>query len=240
MTEADPSRTSPRAGRWPLGSGAQLTHAVVVSFAIITHFFVGFALIGPALGLTPDRVFDGSSAALLMTAAQGVWGLGLVVGVGLLLIGRLKPADVGWRFHDLGRDVALGALGALLLIVCVLGPAVLAGRLGVGETLATIRGFSPGQRAQILLIGVLAAGTEETVFRGYLQPGLVARLGFPAGLLVGALLFGLYHFPMGLPLGHLASKAVSGVVLGLLRGRDRSLVAPAFAHFLFWQLVGFT
>ncbi|MGE0791721.1 MAG: lysostaphin resistance A-like protein [Sandaracinaceae bacterium] len=227
-------------GRWELGSNAQLLHAVILSVAIISHFIVGFVIVGPALGLGPDEVFGGSVAAILMTIAQGVWGLGVVLGGGLFWIGKVSLRDVGWHTDTLGRDLALGAVGAVVLVLALFGPLVAAGMVDVGETVRGIAGFTLGQRVEILFIGLLAAAIEETTFRGYLQPGLVARLGFPAGLVIGAVIFGLYHLPMGIPPLMLALKCVSGLILGLLRGRDRSLFASGFAHFLFWQLVGFS
>lgn len=226
--------------RWPLGSAGQIAHAVALSLAVVSHFIVGFAIVAPALGLRHDEVFGGSGRALLMTAAQGVWAWGVVIGLGLLRLGRLSLRDLGWRLDALAREVPLGVLGALGLVVVMLGPSVVTHRASVGELLSGIGGFTAGQRAEIVLIGLLAASIEETVFRGYLQPGLVARLGFAKGLAVGALVFGLYHLPMGLPAHAIVTKIASGFVLGALRGRDRSLVPSATAHFLFWQLVGFT
>jgi membrane protease YdiL (CAAX protease family) len=225
-------------GRWGLGSGKQIAHAIAISVLLVTHFIVGFGA-AHAMGLPRDEFFGGSPRAILMGAIQGLWAWGLVIGVGLLVVGRVRLRQVGWHEPPRGRDVAFGLLGAAALLALVFGPLLVSGKLDAAALAQTIAGFSAAQRFEIFLIGLLAASTEETVFRGYLQTGLVARLGFPVGLLLGAVIFAVYHLPMGIPPLHLALKGVSGLVLGLLRGRDRTLWAPAIAHFLFWQIAGF-
>jgi membrane protease YdiL (CAAX protease family) len=223
-----------------MGEPGQIVHAVAVSLALVTHFFFGLGLIGPLLGLRPQDTFNGGWEAITMTLAQGVWGLGLVVGVGLMAVARVGPRDLGWRFDRMPRDVPRGVLGAMLLVALVIAPVIVSGKASIKEVLASMGSFTAGQRVEILLVGTLAALIEETVFRGYLMPGLVARVGFPAGLVLSAIIFGAYHAPLGLPVAALALKVVSGVVLGLVRGRDGSIIPSALAHFLFWQIMGFT
>jgi membrane protease YdiL (CAAX protease family) len=226
------------AWRWRLGSGAQIAHAVAISFFVVSHFIVGFVIVGPLLGV--EDPFEGSAASIVMTAVQGVYGYVVVIGLALMLVNHVKVRELGWRLDQLlGVNIALGIGGAIALVIVMFGPMIALGRVELGETLHTITTFTIGQRVQMALIGLLAATIEETVFRGYLHRGLVERLGFPAGLVLGAIVFGLYHLPMGIPLPAIGAKIASGLVLGALRGKDRSLVAPATAHFVFWQIAGF-
>jgi membrane protease YdiL (CAAX protease family) len=79
---------------------------------------------------------------------------------------------------------------------------------------------------------------EETLLRGYLQPAFIARWGTVAGILMTAAGFALYQLnprPYAL-----AAKFAFGIILGVLKGRDRSLFAPAVAHALLWNIVGTT
>ena len=94
--------------------------------------------------------------------------------------------------------------------------------------------FSAGQRLEALICGLQAAFFEESLYRGYLQPGLAARFGAGVAILVTAAVFSLKHFRFQpLPL---ALFFAYGVIWGLLRHRTHRLWAPGFAHFLNWAV----
>jgi membrane protease YdiL (CAAX protease family) len=97
--------------------------------------------------------------------------------------------------------------------------------------------YSPSQRGLFAIVGVAIALLEESLFRGYLQQELTARVGFPLAMLLTAAVYALYHFPMIQPVS-VAARFGQGLVYGALRGRDRSLVTPALAHALCWAFVG--
>jgi len=88
-----------------------------------------------------------------------------------------------------------------------------------------------------VLIGVEAALTEETLFRGDLQPTLQRTLGRGAGLLLCAVVFALYHLRVSL--WGLLGKTAFGLVFGHLRDRTGRLVSPAVAHWISWTVLGF-
>jgi membrane protease YdiL (CAAX protease family) len=88
-----------------------------------------------------------------------------------------------------------------------------------------------------VLIGIEAALTEETLFRGDLQPTLERILGRGGGLLLTAVLFAVYH--LRFELWGLLGKTAFGLVFGLLRDRTGRLVSPAMAHGLTWTVLGF-
>ena len=101
-----------------------------------------------------------------------------------------------------------------------------------------VRTYSASQRALFFFIGLIAAFSEESIFRGYLQPALTNRFGSAVGIVVTATFFAAYHLQFA-PL-RLLSLALIGLVYGVLRGRDRSLVAPGVAHALCWAVLGAT
>jgi hypothetical protein len=79
---------------------------------------------------------------------------------------------------------------------------------------------------------------EETLFRGYMQPAVQARIGRWLGLATVAVVFAAYHgrFTPAMFLGKLGV----GLVLGGLRDRTRTLWAPAVAHVLQWTVLAMT
>ena len=130
-----------------------------------------------------------------------------------------------------------GILGGIALCAIVLGLMVGAGAEAT-EVLG-VWGSAPAAERLLLimLVGIEAAFTEESLFRGDLQPALQARLGRWPGLVVCAAIFAVYHLRFS-PWG-LAGKAIFGGVFGLLRMRTGRLVAPAVAHWISWAVMGF-
>jgi uncharacterized protein len=85
---------------------------------------------------------------------------------------------------------------------------------------------------------IVAAFTEETLFRGYMQPAVQHKLGRWSGLVVVALVFAAYHgrFAPTMFLGKLGV----GLVLAGLRERTGTLWAAALAHVLQWAILCMT
>ncbi|MDD9946624.1 MAG: CPBP family intramembrane metalloprotease [Myxococcales bacterium] len=224
--------------RWEPASRAQIVHSLILVVGMASTFILGFGVIGPALGLKMDEVFSGSLPAMLTTALMGLYSVGGVVGLGLLLLGRVRPGDLGWRVDQLGRDVVAGLIGVVGLVACML-VVMLGFGLDLDGLFVSITSFTGPQRAQMLLIGVIAALGEESVFRGYLQPALTSRMGPATGIFLGAAIFAIYHVPVTPHAIGITAKFGFGLVLGLLRYRTGSLVPAAVAHWGFWQIMGF-
>ena len=220
--------------RFPPGSRGRVAHAVV---AILLRIPLQLAILAVVVRIVPrDELFTGSPRALVAIAIATGVGTVITIHGGLLRVGRLTPRAIGWTFDTPARDVVVGlAAFALWLIVQLAWSA--AWGADVREMAAEVASFTPGQRLLYLLIGIYAAITEESLFRGYLQPTLVARLRFPAGVLVTALFFALLHHQFDAL--HMGSKIFGGLLLGLLRGRDSSLIRPAVVHTLQWAILGF-
>ena len=81
---------------------------------------------------------------------------------------------------------------------------------------------------------VLQAGAEEVLFRGWLQPALIARIGRSWGVLAGALVFAGFHALAATsdPIS-LANLVLGGLWFGLLALRSRGILAPLAAHFAY-------
>jgi membrane protease YdiL (CAAX protease family) len=222
--------------RWAEGSGARIAHAV--GLALVNQAALVFPLVAIAPSLVGDvDPFDAPPAAFLLLGIIIALQAGVVVGLGLLGWGRLSLRDLGWHSDAVVRDVGRGVIGFAVVSTIVMGLQwARGGDAAVLEAWHAIFGYSLAQRALFLSIGVIAAFSEESIFRGYLQPSLIRRLGPTAGVLVMAAFFSVYHLQFA-PL-RLLGLFLFGLVYGTLRGRDRSLVAPAVAHWLCWAVLG--
>jgi len=211
---------------------------LLAHFAVM--FGVGFALL-LALGVAPRTIPDAPPLAFVALAIAGSLDIGLVFAGLLRRFGRISFAELGWSRFRLA-DVALGLVGLALLVAIVYLDLVLDARLGWGEALGrlgqSIADVSLRQRAFCFLIGLVAAFTEDTLFRGYMQPAVQARIGRWLGLVTVAVVFAAHHgrFTLAIFLGKLGV----GLVLGGLRDRTRTLWAPAIAHVLQWTVLAMT
>lgn len=163
-----------------------------------------------------------------------VLGLGAaVVGVGAWA--GCRAADLGLDRRRLGAGVRVG-LGAAALVGGGLALAAVSpaaewfddprAEVGVGSLLWSA----------LVVIPVGTVLVEEVAFRGVLQALLVRRWGTGRGIVLGSLLFGLWHVPPvwsdgpGTVAGTLVATTVAGLAFGWLRERSGSLAAPALAH----------
>jgi uncharacterized protein len=223
--------------RWQPDNPRRIAHALVLVASRSALLFVGgLGLLGPAL--LGDHLFtSGWKSYALLAGVLGVLDVGLILNLGLLRYGGVGLRELGWRFDRPGRDVGLGVAG-----FCVCSAPLLAAYVASGEmTLPQIWAFTVEmpltERGVYLLIAVFGAAlVEETLFRGYLQPALAARLGLVGGIVLQAAIFSLMH--MNFRPVALVVKFLFGCVFGALRGRDRSLLVPGVAHGLIWAVWG--
>ena len=220
--------------RWPVGSGARLAHALLLVVLLATTRVVGFLLLARITGRGDLGVINGWTFAALLAAS--VLSLGGVIGLGLLVWGRVSLAELGWRAERIGPDLLRGALGGAACCGIVLLISMSRGATAT-ETLQGWWEVPFLERLLGMLIGVEAALTEETLFRGDLQPTVQQILGRGAGQILTAVLFALYHLQFGL--WGLLGKTAFGLVFGLLRDRTGRLISPAVAHWISWTVLGF-
>jgi uncharacterized protein len=205
--------------------------ALVLAHMVVL-FGLGRLVAGRWLGVTDSM--GGSPAAFAALGILGLLDYLLVIRLGLGRVVGLSLADVGWRTPG-RRDVVLGLVGLVIAVALLL--ALIQAFVGqVGFVFEKVRGFGPQQRLMFLAIGAFAGFAEETLFRGFLQPALQAKLGRWPGLLVGAIIFAVYHLnPRPLPL---AGKLALGLIYGVEREATGRLWAPALTHLLVWVVLG--
>ncbi len=224
-------------GRWPVGSLQRVGHGIgLVLFQIILNI-IGFRVIAPALVGGPDFEFRGSPMEFVAVAGIGTLGIVFNVGIALCAVGRVTPGKLGWTYGTLGRDAAAGLLGFCMCALAIAALTALgAGGDGVRALWQAASSHTIRQRLLFLSIGLTAAGYEESLFRGYLQPAVAGRLGIVVAVPLTAAIFALYHLQWH-PFA-LAGKFAVGLVFGTLRAVRPSLFAPATAHTLVWAVIG--
>jgi len=158
----------------------------------------------------------------------------VIVGGGLFGLAGVSWEELGWRRQRLAREVGRGLLAALVLAL-ITGVFAFVGVKFLGLKPPPAAATASGVTATGLLLSVsfgwlVAAWSEENVFRGYLQPLLAARYGLPSAILLQAALFSLAHIGCNQAWPFFILWFVTGAILGWLRGRDGSLVAPFVAH----------
>jgi uncharacterized protein len=202
---------------------------------LVLRFVIGGAL-ASALGVDPEA-YDGAPALFAILAVMVA--LEAAVFIWVLRARGSSLAAIGWRAPPVAWDVVLGMLGfAVCLVTMTLSIAPLAGGVGlvIDDLVQAVVDYTPAQRAFFAVLGLVAAFTEETVFRGVLQPSLQRRLGRWPGLVVGAVIFAAYHLQFHPVL--LLGKTLFGITYGWLRDRTGTLWAPAIAPALVWIVVG--
>jgi membrane protease YdiL (CAAX protease family) len=224
-----------RPSRWPVGSTGALLFAVALLVASKAVTFGLGGAIARAFGVSPRNVYAASPASFLVLAVTAALTVLLVFLLGMRGLGRVSFRQSGW--HPVQpRDVALGVVGLAACLALLLGTAQL---FHISQhVVRSVSSFSLHQRAFFLLLGAFAAFSEETLFRGLLQPTLQRKLGRWGGLVLVAVIFALWHFRFRpLPLINLTGL---GLVYGALRERTGSLWAPAITHALVWAVMGST
>ena len=229
-----------RSPRWPIGTAGALWLAFLL---VVGHYLAMFGVGGVLtilLGIHDRReIWQAPPAAFIINIGVGLFEIGVVLRLGMGRFARLSFRDVGWRGLA-RRDGAYGILGFALLAISL--TCVLAAESGFADTIAdivdTVAHYTPQQRVFFVLMGLIAAIPEETIFRGIVQPTLQAKVGRWPGILLTAVIFSVYHVHYAFTLPVIVSHTCSGVILGLLRERTGTLWAPAIAHALVWVILG--
>ncbi len=185
-------------------------------------------------------------------------GSDVVVAV-IAVIATLLSLRAGLTTSELGltrRDVRSGlrwGLGAFAIVMVV---------VLIGAAIPATAGFLDDTRAHVTWVHLLSSifiatlfGTvipEELLFRGVVLGSAIHAWGALKGLLIGSIVFGLWHIlptlanasdnaataaadqsiagKIGLVVGAVVATTIAGAVFGWLRLRSRSLVAPVLAH----------
>ena len=96
--------------------------------------------------------------------------------------------------------------------------------------------------ARIVIALIFVGFLEEFFFRGYVltrlndvfaRPFVLGNVSFGAGLILSAIIFGLFHpltVTVGTPWAWALWTAMGGLIFGFLREKSGSIVAPALVH----------
>jgi hypothetical protein len=226
--------------RWPIGT----TGALWLAFLLIIGHYVAMFGVGGVLAIVlgiHDRreIWQAPPAAFLINLGVGLFEIGVVLRLGMCRYARLSFREAGWSGLAL-RDFAYGVLGLALFALVI--TCVFAAESGFNDAIAyiadTIAHYTPQQRVFFVLMGVIAAIPEETIFRGIMQPTLQQKVGRWPGILLTAVIFAVYHVHFQFALPRIISHLCWGLILGMLRERTGTLWAPAIAHALVWIVLG--
>lgn len=171
--------------------------------------------------------------ALFLLVLFVVGSVGLIGG-GLFGLAGVSWERLGWRRDRLVREIGRGILGAMAIGIFTGVGAILAVKfsgLAPPEMGAEAAQFNWVEIVMSVLFGFfIASWMEENLYRGYLQPLLIARLGLWPGIIVQGALFSVAHLGWYPSWPFFVLAFGVGLILGWMRGRDGSLVAPFIAH----------
>lgn len=200
------------------------------------ELLVFLLLIVPSMAFSFFAVKQGTVSFTLTAVATIFRDIGLVA---LILFFLWRNAEhvrhIGWHFAHLWRDILIGAL---LFVPMFYGADLLEQLLqSIGFSVpstplpTTPQATGMGEFILALILVVVVAISEETIFRGYLIDRLQAFVPSQALAVIGsAIIFMLGHGYEG-SAGVLTVGAM-GVVFGLVYAWRKSLVAPITMHFL--------
>jgi membrane protease YdiL (CAAX protease family) len=168
--------------------------------------------------------------------------IGLAV---LYLYGRRSAAAVGVRTGRLFRDIGYGVFTLVAILpVCLIAykiNEVLVGAMGVKPEIHPLLEAVKDSHdlwivgLAILQAGVLAALSEEFIYRGVLMMSLVKQTGPAAAVVLTSVVFAMVHVPIE-PQAFLPLLALA-LALGYIAWRTRGLIAPIITHALFNMLM---
>jgi uncharacterized protein len=172
----------------------------------------------------PDHFFK---SACLFEAAL------IVVAVTIGWLGNIDPFA---SLHYSETAFIYGILGAMplfllfLILEQITSESVIAIRRLLLETLGP--SLHRHHWADLLVLAAIVGISEETLFRGTIQPLMESSWGMGAGLIGSNIIFGLVHAVTPL---YFVLATVVGIYLGLVLdyGGDRNLLTPIIIHGLY-------
>jgi membrane protease YdiL (CAAX protease family) len=178
---------------------------------------------------------DNLAFGLFLFLWLGLISVGLIGG-GVIWLPQTSWRELGWVRKGLPKAIGMGFVGFVLMTINVIIWGMIEGATGQPQLL-------PPSPVRLLLVAVFAFGlpawVEENLFRGYLQPLLIARTNLWLAIVAQAALFSLAHIGYTQNPFDFGSAFVAGLILGWLRKREGSLIAPFLAHGLFWFMGAF-
>lgn len=174
--------------------------------------------------MTIKNVAPNFPAEILQSGAYVLMVLGTLA---FIAMSKKSLRDVGlFRGHFVRQLIVGGVIGGILLVVC--------------GAFTGWRFFANGCSLYIVLSQLLVAFAEELFFRGYLleMMKVVAKTSERA-VIISALLFGLWHYPISHNIGLVIITFFLGAIYGTLRTlfekteKEIGIVSLSIAHWLF-------
>ncbi len=192
-------------------------------------------LILPAILLTPFTSMEQTASFKLLATATILRDVALTSLVAFFLWrNREAYAHVGWTSRGLWKEVALGCV---LFVPAYLGAGLVAllartiGLDGPRRPPAFMLPHSADEIAMAVLLVIVVAVAEETIFRGYLLLRFRTVLGsLPAAVVLSTVIFSVGHSYQGQ--AGVVTVGFLGLAFCLVYIWRRSLVAPGVMHFL--------
>ena len=201
----------------------QVYELLVVLFLIVPSVVLSLFAFGPS-----------QVGFVLLALATIFRDLALVALILFFLWRNGEPlARIGWTGHQIATNVILGLI---LSPIVILGIGLLnsllraAGLSGPSPAAASLVPHGPGEIALAVILVIVVAVSEETIFRGYMIARLAATSRSMAfAVVVSSGIFAIGHGYEGT--AGLTAVGVMGLVFALLLVWRRSLVAPVVIHF---------
>lgn len=174
--------------------------------------------------MTIKRAAPNFPAEILQSGAYVLMVLGTLA---FIAMSKISLRDVGlFCGHFVRQLIVGGMIGGIFLVAC--------------GAFTGWRFFANGCSLYIVLSQLLVAFAEELFFRGYLLEMMkdVARTSERA-VIVSALLFGLWHYPISHNIGLVIITFFLGAIYGTLRTlfekteKEIGIVSLSIAHWLF-------
>lgn len=209
---------------------ASRLHTLIVIAAVAAWAYVGALTAGQnGSELHPHRI------RLYLISIGGEWLMFALILFGVWRAGTPLRRVVGERWRsarELARDVGIAAAFWVAAAIALYVLRMLLGATSVGPDVLALLPRTAVEISLWIVLSVSAGICEETVFRGYLQPQLMALSGNrAAGMLLAAAAFGLAHLYQGWRLA--AVIALYGLMFGALAYLRRSVRPGMIAHA--WQ-----
>ncbi len=221
--------------RYSENNAVRIVHAVLIALLLKLSLAASFGAATAIFGKDTDLMAGGEASfvAFLLLAALQI----AIVIFGINRFGRVSLSELGWfRPKSWAREIVFGIGGLFFVIAGMIALLMIFGVFDPNEVLAGFTEQTPAQRALFLGFGVIAAFAEETVFRGYMQPTAIHKLGQVGGIFFTAILFSCLHLKAQ-PIALLTQLWI-GLVLSGLRWRNENLWSPAITHALIWVVLG--
>lgn len=190
----------------------QVTSALLIMMGII-HATMTIKSVAPNV---PTEILQNGAYVLMVLGT-----------LAFIAMSKKSLRDVGlFRVHFVRQLIVGGMIGGIFLVVC--------------GAFTGWRFFANGCSLYVVLSQLLVAFAEELFFRGYLLEMMkdVARTSERA-VIVSALLFGLWHYPISHNIGLVIITFFLGAIYGTLRTlfekteKEIGIVSLSIAHWLF-------